>query len=80
MQGGRGVAPKAFGHALDRARLQCHHRPAVSQTQWPLRGLLGTPGAQDRSMSQLTYVSYTPSLGSGSVRCKKKAAETKGRG
>ena len=39
---------QARRHALDRGWRQRHHRPAVLQAQWPLRGLLGATSRKRR--------------------------------
>src|ERR1043166_774428 len=42
MQSGNRDPAQAGRHALERLGCQRHHRPAVCQTQWTLRGFLGT--------------------------------------
>jgi hypothetical protein len=41
-------------HALDRPRLQCHHRSPLLKTQWTLSGFLGTP-SRTWGQSRMTY-------------------------
>ena len=52
MQSGHRYTPQTHRHALDRARLQRHHRASLLKTQRPLSGLLGT---QVRTQGRMTH-------------------------
>src|ERR1700680_2174515 len=70
MQGRHCYPAQASRHALDRPRLQCHHRPTLLKTQWTLSGLLG---AQSRTWGQgsmthhflVVHPTKEPVLGTG---------------
>jgi serine/threonine protein kinase len=47
MQGGDRHPAQTRRDALDGPRSQCHHRPPLQQTQWTVRGFLGTPLRSD---------------------------------
>src|ERR1700674_4839435 len=52
MQGCHWHAPQTRRYALDRSRLQCHHRSPLLKTQWSFSRLLG---AQIRTQGRMIH-------------------------
>jgi hypothetical protein len=60
LQGDGRHPAQACRYALDPARRQCHHCPALLSPECSLRGLLGTPRAEEGRVTLTTLMSCAP--------------------